>query len=128
MVIITSELFGSRDLGVNYMFFDGSGMFLGSIVIVRLITGMIYEIHAPANGAPCIGASCFHLTHVLCLCGTGLGVIGVLVVGYRSGPLYHQIKKLGMAGEAPVAQPPVGAVAQPEVNSVVRWLNYRSAT
>ncbi|CAE8582413.1 unnamed protein product, partial [Polarella glacialis] len=49
MVVISSELFGSRRLSQNYMIFDGTGGAVGNVVLANLLPSVVYS-RAPHFG------------------------------------------------------------------------------
>lgn len=50
LVVLTSELFGSRHLGQNYMFFDGGCGAVGTLLLANLLPTTFYAAAAsPAN-------------------------------------------------------------------------------
>merc|ERR1712217_349160 len=90
LVVITSEIFGTRYLARNYMFIDGSMFLVGGFCLARLLTSSVYQAHAKQDGQ-CVGASCFFLTHMLVIGLCGLGIISAAIVSCFSKTLYRSI-------------------------------------
>lgn len=105
MVIITSEVFGTKFLPDNYMLYDGGSTFLGSIVLSRILAGSVQEAHTLPGSKTCLGAGCFQITHVVVLALNLLGIIAALVMVRKSAPVYRHIHQSlcaaarGAAGE-----------------------------
>ena len=90
-VVLASELFGSRHLAMNYMFFDGVSGATGTMLLANALPALVYARAAGAGKHDCVGALCFGPTHgviaALCVCAMGAAAI----VGCRSQTLYRQI-------------------------------------
>jgi Nodulin-like/Major Facilitator Superfamily len=97
LVLCTGELFGSQNVGANYMFFDGFTSATGTLLLSKCIAQYVYESHiiidkhsSNTDSHTCIGTDCFHLTHViistLSLCCI---VTGTLLV-YTSRSVYSK--------------------------------------
>lgn len=86
MVLICGEVFGSANVGANYMFFDGFTSAAGTLLLTKIIAQDVYEDNMQAwvttettiggsidteitvgsiDDHTCIGAACFHMTHVI---------------------------------------------------------------
>ena len=87
LVILCSELFGSRHLAANYMFYDGLCGATGTLLLANVLVGTFY------SGSGCSGPKCFGPTHavIAALCVAGAAASGIIV--YRSSGLYRQIGK-----------------------------------
>ena len=76
MVLIVGELFGSTNVGANYMFYDGATSALGPLILSKFVAQRVYDSHI--SGGPdsktCIGLDCFSGTNytVAALCTTCL--------------------------------------------------------
>eukprot|EP00539_Tryblionella_compressa_P013310 CAMPEP_0178816162 /NCGR_PEP_ID=MMETSP0746-20121128/1205_1 /TAXON_ID=913974 /ORGANISM="Nitzschia punctata, Strain CCMP561" /LENGTH=657 /DNA_ID=CAMNT_0020477169 /DNA_START=155 /DNA_END=2128 /DNA_ORIENTATION=+ len=77
MVLIVGEVFGTRNIGQNYMFYDGLAGALGTLLLSKYVTQTIYEDHIPnagvgdddeLDGRTCFGRSCFFLSHIIIAC------------------------------------------------------------
>jgi MFS family permease len=63
-VVIVSELWGSATFGSNYMFFDGTTSVVGTLVVAKYLTQMVYSDHIELpETTVCHGHSCFAETH-----------------------------------------------------------------
>ncbi|KAL7540644.1 hypothetical protein ACHAWF_006746 [Thalassiosira exigua] len=71
MVLITGEVFGTRHVGANYMFFDGFSSAAGTLLLSKFVAQEVYDEHiAESHGDPgiepngsteefkCFGAQC----------------------------------------------------------------------
>mmetsp|Transcript_2559 Transcript_2559/g.3893 ORF Transcript_2559/g.3893 Transcript_2559/m.3893 type:complete len:642 (+) Transcript_2559:121-2046(+) len=66
VVLIVGELFGTRHIGANYMFYDGFDSAIGTLLISMFIAGYVYEQHLEAgkDETTCYGKQCFQITHL----------------------------------------------------------------
>mmetsp|Transcript_86166 Transcript_86166/g.230789 ORF Transcript_86166/g.230789 Transcript_86166/m.230789 type:complete len:562 (+) Transcript_86166:33-1718(+) len=90
MVIITSEIFGSRNLQTNYMFYDGCVACVGSLVFARFLASAVYQANVGPDNE-CVGGSCFRITHLVVLLTNVVGLLGVTAVCCRNAKLYVSI-------------------------------------
>lgn len=85
MVLIIGEVFGTQNVGANYMFFDGFTSAAGSFLLSKLVAQDVYEDHIDRrenpNNKTCLGSACFQTTHfvvaglsLVCV-GTSLGML-----------------------------------------------------
>jgi MFS family permease len=77
MVLITGEVFGTRHVGANYMFFDGFSSAAGTLLLSKFVAQTVYDDHineghgdpnvTPASDSEfkCFGTECFRLSHVI---------------------------------------------------------------
>ncbi len=113
LVVLASELFGSRHLAANYMFFDGGCGAVGTLLLANLLPTYVYAQGAtdddddgeggsggaPGNGtcpgasSTCLGAACFLPTHAIIAGLCALAVIASAIIARRSVGLYRQIKR-----------------------------------
>ncbi|CAE8634291.1 unnamed protein product, partial [Polarella glacialis] len=105
MVVISSELFGSRRLSQNYMIFDGTGGAVGNVVLANLLPSFVYS-RAPHFGQECHGSACFGPTHLTILALCGLAVVSSAMLGMRNRALYKDIAFLQNRERCPVPQQP----------------------
>merc|ERR1712224_1151230 len=91
MVIMVSELYGSKFLPDNYMMFDGGSIFLGSVVMSRILAGSVQNAHIMPGHQTCIGAGCFQLTHIVVLALNLLGIVVALILAKKSVFVYRHI-------------------------------------
>lgn len=96
MVILTSELFGSRRLATNYMFYDGWCAAAGTLALANVLIGFFYD------GAGCVGPQCFGPTHAIVSGLCCVGAVAAAVIACRSAELYQRIAKPSVAAEAPL--------------------------
>ena len=85
LVVLASELFGSANLGGNYMFFDGFCGALGTLLLANLLPRLF---HSPEGNCD---SHCFVKAH----CAVGgfcvLGAVAAALVATRSATLYWRI-------------------------------------
>lgn len=82
MVLITGEIFGTRHVGANYMWYDGMSSAIGTVLFSKFVAQEVYDEHivknakgesdsAPASASSeeknfkCIGLDCFAMTHTI---------------------------------------------------------------
>lgn len=90
LMVLTSELFGSLHLSINYMFFDGMCASVGTLLLANALPAAAYR--AAAKGAQdCMGPNCFGPTHAVIagLCVVAIGLSGIM--SWRTAPLYRKI-------------------------------------
>ena len=75
MVLIIGEVFGPKNIGANYMFFDGFTSAAGTFILSKIVAEDVYEAHVPPPNHPndaneddgddstCFGLDCFQMTH-----------------------------------------------------------------
>eukprot|EP00518_Triparma_eleuthera_P012077 CAMPEP_0182476626 /NCGR_PEP_ID=MMETSP1319-20130603/29449_1 /TAXON_ID=172717 /ORGANISM="Bolidomonas pacifica, Strain RCC208" /LENGTH=490 /DNA_ID=CAMNT_0024677727 /DNA_START=85 /DNA_END=1554 /DNA_ORIENTATION=+ len=61
MVVVVAELFGQKNLGGNYMVYDGVASAVGAIVFGKLIPEAVYNAHLDDGETECYGSECFRL-------------------------------------------------------------------
>ena len=83
MVLIVGEVWGTRNHGANYMFFDGITSAVGTLLLSDFLSSFVYESHIDnEKDFTCYGIGCFQMTHVViaALCGSSLVTsLGVLI-------------------------------------------------
>jgi MFS family permease len=93
MVITTSELFGSKHLGGNYMVFDGTCSAIGTLALSKFVAEVWYNKNAvkQANGdMDCHGPHCFRQAHVVMALLALTGAAASFVLWRRSQAHYRQ--------------------------------------
>ena len=73
MVLITGEVFGTRHVGANYMFFDGFSSAAGTLLLSKFVAQTVYDDHIDESngdqidegGYKCFGTGCFELSHLI---------------------------------------------------------------
>ncbi|KAL9189797.1 hypothetical protein ACHAXT_009472 [Thalassiosira profunda] len=76
MVLITGEVFGTRNLGANYLFFDGGASAVGTLLLSKFVAQEVYDEHIASHGDPgmaptddgefkCFGTECFRMSHMI---------------------------------------------------------------
>jgi len=74
MVLITGEVFGTRHVGANYMFFDGFSSAVGTLLLSKFVAQEVYDEHIIEHqGDPgfaggdfkCYGPGCFRMSHLI---------------------------------------------------------------
>ena len=117
VLILASELFGSRHLEANYMFYDGGAGFLGAFVLAGLLPSYVYDRaeshqkHGNASSSPpgatpgappgapppplhpvCHGPECFGPAHEVLIALCALGAIAAVALSVRTAPLYRLMR------------------------------------
>merc|ERR1711957_271903 len=92
MVVISSEVFGTRELAANYMFYDGTVTCFSELLIGRLLVGSQLDKYAPAGGV-CVGAKCFRLTHCVVLGLCAVGIVSAMFLTRKTRAVYAMIFK-----------------------------------
>lgn len=78
MVLIVGEVFGTKNHGANYMFFDGFTSAIGTVLMSKFLASAVYEANIDHgeynndnNSAPdfisttCYGRACFGMSHAV---------------------------------------------------------------
>jgi hypothetical protein len=67
MVLIVGEVFGSTNVGANYMFYDGFSCAAGTLLLSKFIAQDVYESHIQGSddGITCYGMGCFQMSHFI---------------------------------------------------------------
>jgi hypothetical protein len=93
LVLIVGEIFGTANVGANYMFFDGFTSAAGTLFLSKLVAGEIYEYHIDANAKDkltCMGTACFRQTQVI-ITLLSLTCVGTsLVLQFMSRRVYNR--------------------------------------
>ena len=112
LVVLTSELFGSQHLSVNYMFYDGGCGCFGTVVLANLLPSAFYHTTSSTTtqasagtpggeGNACIGPSCFGTTHAIVATLCASGSLAAAVAAARSRGLYRRLAPPGRSATAP---------------------------
>jgi hypothetical protein len=65
-VLIVGEVFGTANMGANYMFYDGLSSAFGTLILSKFVTQAVYERHIESEGSrTCYGQQCFLDTHII---------------------------------------------------------------
>jgi hypothetical protein len=70
MVLIVGEVFGTANVGANYLFYDGFASALGTLLLSKFVAQSVYESHIDnndenADGLTCYGQDCFRMSHMI---------------------------------------------------------------
>lgn len=85
MVLVTGEVFGTRHVGANYMFFDGFTSAAGTLLLSKFVAQEVYEAHINSKSPDpftCIGTGCFRRTHMI------VSMLSLTCVGTSLATLY----------------------------------------
>ena len=94
MVLIVGEVFGTANMGANYMFFDGLSSAMGTLLLSKYVTQEVYEQHTVrlADGTDsrtCYGQACFVGSHLI-IAGLSFSCVLASYWFYRSTRhVYH---------------------------------------
>lgn len=93
MVLVTGEVFGTKHVGANYLFFDGFSSAAGTYFLSKVVAQKVYEEHIDPSTAPdpntCIGLDCFQKTHIM-ICALAITcVLTSLGTLYTSRHIYY---------------------------------------
>jgi MFS family permease len=96
LVLVIGEVFGTNNLGANYMFFDGFTCAVGSLLLSKMVAQDVYENHIEVDGAntdrfTCYGTGCFRQTHVIVTLLSLTCVAASLGAFYSSRPAYRTL-------------------------------------
>ena len=92
MVLIVGEVFGTKNVGANYMFFDGFTSAAGTLLLSSFVAGDVYEDHIHADApdpSTCYGADCFRATHLIVSALSLSCVVTSLMMMYTSRKVYN---------------------------------------
>ena len=70
MVLIVGEVFGTANVGANYLFYDGFACALGTLLLSKFVAQSVYESHIDhsdenADVLTCYGQDCFRMSHMI---------------------------------------------------------------
>ncbi|CAB9506521.1 Nodulin-like [Seminavis robusta] len=66
MVLIVGEVFGTANMGANYMLYDGISSAFGTLLLSKFVTQDVYERHIESEGSrTCFGQQCFFGAHII---------------------------------------------------------------
>jgi hypothetical protein len=68
MVLIVGEVFGTANVGANYLFHDGFSSAMGTLLLSKYVAQTVYESNIDhsdksSDGLTCYGQDCFRLSH-----------------------------------------------------------------
>ena len=108
LVVLASELFGSRHLAPNYLFFDGGCGAIGTIFLANLLPSAFYRVTTVApsavsqlrdsTGAPtaegtCLGWRCFGISHIVITALCFAAALAAGVISTRARALYSNFSR-----------------------------------
>ena len=114
-VVITSELWGTKNHGANYMLFDGCTSAFCTLTLAKVVAQKVYSEHIKDNPPPshtdswaalgdgsgseaaggkiaehtCLGSDCFREAHLIEIALATTGCLSLLVLSCRVGALYR---------------------------------------
>jgi len=70
MVLIIGEVFGTTNVGANYMFYDGFSSAAGTLLLSKFVAQTVYESHIDhsdenSDGVTCYGQDCFRASQLI---------------------------------------------------------------
>jgi hypothetical protein len=104
MVLIVGEVFGTKNHGANYMFYDGFTSAIGTLAISKFLASAVYESHVGvgsgsssngmmddnANNIACYGRACFGTSHVIIVVLSITCLATSIAVWMRTKSLYEK--------------------------------------
>ena len=74
MVVVVSETFGMKNMGGNYMVFDGFASAVGTLVLGKLIPEQAYNSHLEPGETECTGKDCYETAYgnILLICASAV--------------------------------------------------------
>ena len=97
LVVLVSELFGLRNHGSNYMFYDGTAAILGVFVLAKLLPQTVYT-HAAHGAKTCIGLNCFFWTHAAIAIVEVFAALLALALLIRTRKQFAQRRRMRLDG------------------------------
>eukprot|EP01065_Artemidia_motanka_P007331 TRINITY_DN1362_c4_g1_i1.p1 TRINITY_DN1362_c4_g1~~TRINITY_DN1362_c4_g1_i1.p1 ORF type:complete len:585 (+),score=192.53 TRINITY_DN1362_c4_g1_i1:67-1821(+) len=100
MVVLVSELFGRKNLGGNYMLYDGWTAALGSLALAKFVPQTIYDEHASSDsgssgsssgGETCYGRVCFGWSFAIIAALSCGAVLLSLLLHCRNRAMYRRL-------------------------------------
>lgn len=88
-VVITAELFGNKNVGANFMFFDGFCALVAAMLFGKFIPQTVYESHSHDGGLTCLGPECFLFAHLIQIACNVVALVLILIVVKRTFGLYQ---------------------------------------
>jgi MFS family permease len=70
MVLVVGDMFGTANVGANYLLYDGVSSAVGTLLLSKFITGKVYESHIipdsdESDNRTCLGKGCFQSSHLI---------------------------------------------------------------
>lgn len=94
LVLITGEVFGTANVGANYMFFDGFTSAAGTLLLTKVIAQHVYEAHIGPDSPDehtCVGRGCFQNTHMAVVILSLTCIVTSFGVLYTTRHVYNKI-------------------------------------
>jgi len=93
-VLIVGEVFGTKNVGANYMFYDGFTSAAGSVLLAKFVAQEVYEQHIDTkddpNNTTCIGPGCFSMTHAVVAILSFLCIFTSLCLVFSTRRIYNK--------------------------------------
>jgi len=94
LVLIVGEVFGTKNVGANYMFYDGFTSAAGSVLLAKFVAQEVYEQHIDTkddpNNTTCIGPGCFSMTHAVVAILSFLCIFTSLCLVFSTRRIYNK--------------------------------------
>ena len=94
LVLIVGEVFGTKNVGANYMFFDGFTSAAGSLLLAKFVAQEVYEDHIDKKDDPdnttCLGTGCFSMTHAVVAVLSFLCIFTSLCLVFTTRHVYNK--------------------------------------
>ena len=94
MVLIVGEIFGTKNHGANYMFYDGITSALGTLLISKFLASAVYERNVVDNELTCYGSACFGWAHIAIVALLATCLVSSIAVWRQTSTVYE--KKFGV--------------------------------
>ena len=95
MVLIVGEIYGTANLGANYLFYDGFTSAAGAFLLSKVVAQHVYDSHIHPHysdaddGATCYGQGCFQMTHVIIAFFSIICVVTSLLLQFSTRGRYN---------------------------------------
>jgi len=94
MVLIVGEVFGTKNHGANYMFFDGFTSAIGTVLMSKFLASAVYEANIDhayfIATTTCYGRACFGMSHVVVVILSLTGLVTSVAVVIRTRNVYQK--------------------------------------
>jgi len=101
LVMITKELYGTKNHGRNYLFYDGICNAIGAVCIAKFLPQHFYRAHKEHDSNTCIGHDCFQATYLIVGCYGIFATCAAFMLGRLSSTLYFEARSMKLIQDDP---------------------------